>query len=180
MSERKRPPKIDIPHAAQMAEHFSGLDLLSNFERLKQDTQAPQANYPLSWEARFECRTDVSGVQQFWLYLQVAVTVAQVCQRCLQPVAVDLQIDRAFRFVVSEAQALEQDEDSEEDLLVVSRVFDLEALIEDEVLMGLPLVPRHETCPVQIKSSCSDANFEKSSERPSPFAVLSRLRTPDQ
>jgi uncharacterized protein len=58
----------------------------------------------------------------------------------------------------------------------LSREFDLAALIEDEVLMDLPLVARHDICPVQIKLAVADANFIDASPPPNPFAVLSQLK----
>jgi len=178
MSECIRPPKIDIQQATHSAEQFSGHDLLLNYERLAQEAQASEVQYALNWAAQFSSQTDESGAQQSWLHLQVDVTVPQICQRCLQSIEIELHIDRSFRFVTSESEALEQDDESEEDLLVSSRAFDLVTLIEDEVLMDLPLVPRHETCPVEVKLSSVDADFVVIPERPSAFAVLSQLKTP--
>lgn len=178
MSECIRPPKIDIKQATQSAESLNGHDLLLNYERLAQEVQASGGQNALNWAAQFSSQTDESGVQQSWLQLQVDVNVPQICQRCMQSIEIELHIDRSFRFVTSESEALEQDDESEEDLLVSSRAFDLEALIEDEVLMDLPLVPRHETCPVEVKLSSVDADFVVTPERPSAFAVLSQLKAP--
>jgi uncharacterized metal-binding protein YceD (DUF177 family) len=69
------------------------------------------------------------------------------CQRCLTPVDVPLAVERSFRFVADEATAEALDDESEEDLLALSREFDLRELIEDELLMALPVVPRHDECP---------------------------------
>jgi uncharacterized protein len=85
-------------------------------------------------------------------------------------------IERAFRFVETEAQAELEDDASPEDVLVLSRDFDLATLIEDEVLMDLPVVPRHDTCPVPVKLTAADADFEEVSPKPSPFAVLAGLK----
>jgi uncharacterized protein len=78
--------------------------------------------------------------------------------------------------VDSEAQAEQQDDESEEDLLVMSRDFDLMALIEDEVLMDLPVVPRHEVCPVLVKLAAADPDFELESVKPNPFSALAVLK----
>jgi len=56
-------------------------------------------------------------------------------------VLVNLLVDRDFRFVPDEATAMAEDDEAEEDLLVLSGEFDLLALVEDELLMDLPLVP---------------------------------------
>ena len=81
------------------------------------------------------------------MHLQVQATFPMQCQRCMGPVDVPLQVDQWFRFVADEATAEALDDEVEEDLLAISREFDLHELIEDELLMALPVVPRHEGVP---------------------------------
>jgi uncharacterized protein len=89
-----------------------------------------------------------------------------------------LVVQRAFRFVPDEATAAAQDDEAEEDLLALSRSFDLLELVEDELLMELPVAPRHETCPEDVKMSAVDPGFEQAAtEREHPFAILGRLKT---
>jgi uncharacterized protein len=79
--------------------------------------------------------------------------------------------------VTSEAIALAQDPEVEEDLLVFSNEFDLPELIEDELLMSLPLVPRHETCPVDITMAVQDPDFEERAKaQRNPFTLLTQLK----
>jgi uncharacterized protein len=55
--------------------------------------------------------------------------------------------------------------------------FDLLAVLEDELLMALPLVPMHEQCPVAPKLSSGDEGMEGSEAgKPNPFAVLAQLK----
>lgn len=176
MMEHKHPPKLDVRHAATSQWLMEGHDSLSSYERLMQETQGLASENALHWTARVEVRPDLAGQSAHWLYLTVATTLPQICQRCLGPVEVAVQVAREFRFVESEAVAEQQDDESEEDLLVISREFDLAALMEDEVLMALPLVPRHETCPVNVKMVAADEDFEAPAEKPNPFAVLAQLK----
>jgi uncharacterized protein len=61
---------------------------------------------------------------------------------------------------------------------VTSRDFNLRELVEDELLMEIPVTPVHEVCPIPVKLSVSDADFEESeAARPNPFAVLGALRS---
>jgi uncharacterized protein len=54
-------------------------------------------------------------------------------------------------------------------------------LIEDEVLMDLPVVPRHAVCPVPVKLATADPDFELAAVKPNPFAALSALKAkPDR
>lgn len=177
MTEHKHPPTIDIRSAVHAQARLEGVALLSNFERLAQTQQDSGGDFTVSWVARWSQRAAADGTPATWLNLQVETTLVQICQRCLLPVDVAVQIDRDFRFVESEAVAAQQDDGCEEDLLVLSRAFDLAGLIEDEVLMDLPLVPRHAVCPVPVKLSVVDANFDASGSRPNPFAALSQLKS---
>jgi len=106
----------------------------------------------------------------------IDVNLSLTCQRCLGPVTVPVRIDRSFRFVETESQADLEDEASVEDVLTLSRDFDLAALVEDEVLMDLPVVPRHDVCPVDVKLVAVDADFETSAVKPNPFAALADLK----
>ena len=100
-----------------------------------------------------------------------------VCQRCMGPISIPIAIDREFRFVANEEDAAAQDDGSEEDLLVLSREFNLHELIEDELLMGLPLIPRHDVCPTAVKLEAVDPDFEaNTASKPNPFAVLAKLQ----
>ena len=84
---------------------------------------------------------------------------------------------RDFRFVASEAIAEQEDEESEEDVLVTSKAFDLLELIEDELLMAAPLVPMHTVCPQPLKLQAVDPEFvELPQDKPNPFAVLQQLK----
>jgi uncharacterized protein len=62
-------------------------------------------------------------------------------------------------------------------MLVISPQFDLLELVEDELLMALPVSPKHEKCPGDLKLSTADADFEAEAERPNPFAKLAQLKT---
>lgn len=179
MMEYKHPPQLDVKHAAQASLHQEGVEMLSNYERLMQEAKGLDGENALSWTALTELRPDPSGEPAAWLRLTVRTTVPQICQRCLERVDVPVQVAREFRFVESEALAEQQDDDCEEDLLVSSRDFDLAALIEDEVLLALPLVPLHEVCPVKIKMAVADKGFDAPADKPNPFAVLAQLKKPE-
>ncbi len=89
-----------------------------------------------------------------------------------------MAVDRSFRFAPDEEMAAAQDEESEEDVLALSRSFDLVELVEDELLMEMPLAPRHEACPEQVKLAVADEDFDAAStERENPFALLGKLKS---
>lgn len=169
--------RLDVQSFARTAGHVAAGDLLSKYERLMLETQGLGASNLVNWAAQGELRHDASGGEQTWLHLEVDTTLPLTCQRCLGLVDWPLAVRRSFRFVASEESAEQQDEEAEEDVLAVQPDFDLRQLIEDELLMDLPVVPRHDTCPTEVKLAVADADFEeKLAEKPNPFAVLQQLK----
>ena len=177
MKQESPPTHLDVKAFAQSTSQVGGFDVLSNYDRLMQETSRLGAERQLKWAARGECRAGEGVAAEVWLHLKVDISLPLTCQRCLGPADIDVSIDRSFRFVEGEEAAEMEDEEAEEDVLALSRDFNLLDLIEDEVLMALPVVPAHEVCPEDIKSSVSDAGFDAAlSEKRNPFAVLAKLQ----
>jgi uncharacterized protein len=168
---------LNVKLLAQSAKALIGHDLLSTFERLASEALGLGTSRVLNWSALGELRFDEAGAEQVWLHLTVDTSLPLTCQRCMGPVDIEVVVNRSFRFVQSEQAALEQDEDAEEDILVFSPEFNLLDLIEDEVLLALPVVARHETCPVEVKLAVVDPGFDAAGgEKNNPFAVLGKLQ----
>lgn len=142
--------------------------------------EASAAGWPdVQWAARAELRERRAAEPELWLHLSVQAQVSQSCQRCLQPVELPLHIDRWFRFVRDEELAASLDAESDDDVLSLGGRLDLLELVEDELLLELPLVPRHEECPQPLPMGTSSADAEDeapSDERPHPFAALAALK----
>lgn len=168
---------LDVEAFAEAGAQMSGTSTLAEFERLLGETEGRGADLPLAWSVRGELRNPHHVRPEVWLHLQAQGVLPLACQRCLAPVDVQVRIDRPFRFVADEATAEAEDDASEEDLLVSSRAFDLQGLIEDEFLMEIPLVPLHGTCPQPVSLSAADPDFESESPQKNPFAVLGRLKS---
>lgn len=177
MKQESPPTHLDVKAFAHAASEIAGHDPLSKYKRLMQETQGQGANQILKWSARGERRAADAGAEQTWLHLTVDVSMPLTCQRCLGPVDMAVAVNRSFRFVDSEEAAEAQDVEAEEDVLAASPDFSLLELIEDEVLMALPVVPCHEACPVEVKLTVADPGFEAASaEKRNPFAVLAKLQ----
>ena len=176
MENQTAPTRLDIKALALSGQEISGRDVLSHFTRLMQDLRGQSPDVPLAWTARGEMRLGASGQQEPWLNLALQTSLPLVCLRCMGPVEVPVSSSREFRFVATEDEALAQDETCEEDLLVLSRDFNLQELIEDELVMELPLIAMHEVCPTAVKLEAVDAEFDApASAKPNPFAALSEL-----
>lgn len=84
-----------------------------------------------------------------------------LCQRCMRPMSVTLDIGQTLAFGEEDAGDA-FDPDGVEVLPVMSHL-DLTELLEEEVLLSLPMLPRHETCELPGPAV---------SGRQSPFAAL--------
>ncbi|RYY63797.1 MAG: DUF177 domain-containing protein [Comamonadaceae bacterium] len=170
--------RLNVAAFAQADATLEAREPLSAFARLQDEAAAQDAAAPqVQWQAHGEMRSRSDGPAAPWLHVQAEVVVPVTCQRCLQPMSTQLEVDRWFRFVADEATAAAQDDEAEEDVLALSREFDLRELIEDELLMELPAAPRHDVCPAEVPMSAQDEDFEEAeAARPNPFAALAHLR----
>jgi uncharacterized protein len=162
MTKEYSPDRLDVKAFVQASAHLAGHESLLTYERLAQEAKGLHPALRVDWQAQGELRPAAGGVgtPQLWLHLTVHATFPMQCQRCLTPVDVPLDVDRWFRFVADEATAEALDEEA-----------------EDELLMALPVVPRHEVCPTHVPMEASDEDFDAASaERPNPFAALASLR----
>ena len=177
MSKKYSLDHLDVTAFAKANAVLQGQDCVSAFERLAQEAQGPVDGMEVSWQAQGEHIEEVAGPGDLWLHLEADAQLPMICQRCLGVMPVDLQASRSFRFVKDEATAAALDDEFEEDLLAVSHDLNARELLEDELLMALPLVPMHDTCPEVIPMSASDVDFEQAGEqKTNPFAVLAQLR----
>lgn len=159
---------------------FSGTTPLQNMERLAHETQGLEPDLTVNWHARAELRP-ASGAQGLedavWLHLDATAVVPLTCQRCMAAVDTPVEVNQWYRFVATEQIAMAEDDEAEEDLLVMAPQFDMLALLEDELLMALPLVPMHEQCPQPlVLSAVQVVAADETAEKPNPFAVLSQLK----
>jgi len=172
------PHRLDVRRFAEEGAELEASESMPSFGRLVAETEGADLARAVRWHARGELLNPLHHEPQVWVHLEAGARLPLVCQRCLQPVDVELAVNRSFRFVADEATAAAEDEESEEDLLALSRSFDLVELVEDELLMELPVAPRHEVCPDPMKMSASDPGFDAASaQKEHPFAVLGRLKT---
>ena len=171
---------LNIQALADSEKPLAGSTPLHKMERLAPESVEPGADTVITWQLRAESRTGAGGQLELWMHIKADAAVALTCQRCMTPVAMPLAADQWFRFVASEEVAMAEDDAAQEDLLVMAPQFDALQVIEDELLMALPLVPMHEVCPSlpAFRAGQIDALEEPADEKPNPFAALAKLKKP--
>jgi len=169
------PDLIDPWHAVQAGLAFAGDVPLERLPRLAEAVlgAAGPASYNIAFGRDAQGRAVVRG--------HVSMTLRLTCQRCLEALAVvvDVPIALALAQSATEAQALglaavaEVPDDLDPLPLGPDPICALD-LVEDELLLAIPLVPVHpaEECraadPVSVHAALE--------RRDNPFAVLAELR----
>jgi uncharacterized protein len=168
--------RLDVKRFAGEGAKLSGSEPVQAHERLAAEADG-QASSEVTWSAQGEMRNPRHIQPEIWIHLKARTELPMTCQRCLGKVDVAVAADRSFRFVSDEAMAAAQDEEAEEDVLSLDASFDLLTLIEDELLMELPLAPMHEVCPAQMPMQAVDEDFDSAPAKENPFAVLGSLKS---
>ncbi|MEH6577565.1 MAG: YceD family protein [Amphritea sp.] len=103
-------------------------------------------------------------------------SVKMTCQRCLEPV--EVEVEAKFNLAVApdeeRAKTLPRYYDP---LIVEGEDLELLPMVEEELIITLPLVPFHDDCSVQT-SFGDEATAEKETEsvKTNPFSVLASLK----
>ena len=100
------------------------------------------------------------------LVLEVQATLPLVCQRCFSPLPLSLDLHFDYALCHEPPEALLEDE--QVDWLEESDDTSIAALVEDELLMALPIAVMHDEPCVSLQQSAG--------EKPNPFAALKQLK----
>jgi uncharacterized protein len=100
------------------------------------------------------------------LHLEIDASLPMLCQRCLEGLHVPIKLE--FDYLISEEMPESLDESDDADWVEASVDMDLQALIEDELLIALPIAPLHASQCKQLKLEVGD--------RINPFSVLKSLK----
>lgn len=164
--------RLDVQAFASIGGVLAGAHPLPAMARLLDEAHPGAAAQPAAWQARGTLRAHSGGPDQVWLHLQAQMALNLTCQRCLEAVLTPLTVAQDYRFVADEATAEREDDASEEDVLALATDLDLLALLEDELLMALPISPRHDACPRVLPGLQTTAK----DSAPHPFAALQVLK----
>jgi len=191
------PRDFDLFEFARSGRQAAGAVRVSQLPRMLNEVpeEAPDRDTAFTWQAEGSTQPELQGDgtegQQPYLRLAVHGSAWLECQRCLTPYEQAFDIDAVYRLVATEEEAEEFPlDDDEVDVIVGSRQFDLVDLIEEELLLSLPLVPKHDVCPQVHESLVSGVGSAEDDEeageeqgeadgepgKPNPFAALEALK----
>lgn len=122
-------------------------------------------------EVEYVLEGGVDGQGVHYLRGRVRATVILLCQRCLQPMAWPVDAGLRLGLVSGTAAGPELPEDYEP-YEWPGGVVEIASLVEDELLLALPIVARHAAleCPAEPAARREEPRSEN------PFAVLTKLK----
>jgi uncharacterized protein len=157
---------IDLVDFAHHAGTHHGKIPVSEFERLRDYLAADGGEL----QYKVTGALDKDGKPVLQISLQGELTLR--CQRCLGELGHVLDLSTVLRLAQSENELSRLDEDEAVDCILATRETDVRALIEDEIILSLPISPRHN------ENDCSIAALHATAvmTRDQPLAALSALK----
>jgi len=158
------PERVDASRMVQARRTFHGKLPLASFERLRASLAAGEgeADYDL------EFGKDELGVD--YLAVRVDAELPLTCQRTLEVFRQPVHVDQRLGLIGEESEEAALPE-GYEPLLIPDGAVDLAGVIEDELILALPVVPLKPGAPLEWH----DETAEEESE-PNPFAALAKLK----
>ena len=166
------PSGISPGELARSERHVTARVSVERMERLGAAVDTPDltggthADVDLRFELDSQARCRITG--------RVSADIRLRCQRCLEPMRARLESTLQLIVVASDELTVTA-EPGYEPFAVSDEGLDIADLIEDELILALPMFPVHDpaSCPNPI-----GAEIEEPSKRENPFAVLKVLKAP--
>jgi len=157
------PRFIDPLHLAKQGCTLQGRVALSQMPRLHDKLCQVQGDVLIDWQFAND------GQQRPTIVGSLQTQLKMLCQRCLQPM--DWPIDaKVALMVIPNEQAEEELPEDFEALTLTSIPISLLSLIEDELILALPIVVKHPAC--QVVNEYPQGNGEQYH----PFQALSQWK----
>lgn len=160
------PGVIEPARFARERSHVTGVLALTQLPRLA------DVLFDHEGGVRYNVEGYTTAKGQPALHISLAADLGACCQRCLDRLPLHLDVERDI-VLLAEVRALDQadDDDDDTDAIPHTTTLDLLDLIEEEVVLSLPMVPRHPD------DGCSAQPAAEPGKPDSPFSVLAGLKT---
>lgn len=165
------PERIDPLRLAESGRVLEGQLAIAGMGRLRPVLHSADGSVAV----RLVFGVDDSGVPSLRGWGSVRLEL--ICQRCMQPMSLPVTLEFVLGLVTSSGQA-ECLPGHYEPLIVESRSVLLADIIEDELILALPIVVMHplEECPAANLADTAEAPETTAAPEANPFAVLAQLK----
>jgi len=172
---QKLPKEIDPFRLAQTGLKLDGELPLATMPRLTKSLQNDEG------VVNVKMAFDMDEIGTPYMRGNFTASVSVICERCMEPMMLELDVDCLLAMVSSERKVEGLAEQYDPWILENNDPVLLSSVVEDELILSLPLVPRHEeVCLPDEAWSAGDDEVNEliEADKPaSPFAVLEALKT---
>jgi len=167
------PERIDPPRLAEQEGRLCGHLSLARMERLKASLCDGEGKVFI--DMRFQ--RDEQGLDTAVGHVTARLPVR--CQRCLEAmeIAIATAVRLAFTNADTDAEGETPPPDGYDAAPLVGDTISLSDLVEDELMLALPMAPMHQDCPVGVWRRYLEHRVPSEAPR-KPFAALARIRRP--
>lgn len=168
------PKEIDPFRFANTGRELEGELALADLPRLRESLHHAEGVVTVSM------RFDIDDTGTPFMQGHFETTLPLTCERCLQELTLPLEIDTLLGLVRHEKLAENLADQYEPWVIEEHDLSDPASVVEDELILALPLVPKHDyDCLPEEALFAGDKEVEeKKADKPdSPFAVLSALKS---
>lgn len=168
-SDRTLPRFVDPRKFAQQGINIEGVIHISDLERIaeSQVRDNPEVAVKLQFDVDEQKHRVITG--------QVSCQVQSLCQRCLEPVLLDLDCTLSLGVVWDEEQAKQLPVNLDPCILPEDGNTDIYQVVEEELLLAMPMVAYHDHDCID-KSLYSCGTPAKPEPKENPFKVLEQLK----
>jgi len=162
---------IEPARFAREGRQLKGTLALGSLPRLADVVQAANE------DVVYEVRGYVTLKGHAALHLRVGALVGLSCQRCLERLEQRLDSERNIVLVPGADQFAQPDDEAElEDVIPEVLRLDVRELVEDELLLAMPLAPHHDEGMCLAPAPGTSSSAAESGKAESPFSVLRKLK----
>jgi uncharacterized protein len=138
----------------------------SQFRRLQEQSRLTTRAAPVQVELEFSRTSHGMRI----MHGVIRTTVEVTCQRCLQAFALAVTAEPYFVLLMPDEEPPQGPEEAE--TLVVEGPVSLRELVEDELLLAMPMIPMHGEGQCTAPGVSAETPEAGVSSKPNPFAVL--------
>lgn len=172
MSDHSLPKTVDPLKYADQNKILDGVLPVQQLPRLVELLASEQG----SVQAHLEFDRDEQKLRVLKGVLDAQVDMT--CERCLQPVSKQIKSEFTLGIVLTDEDA-KQLPKRYEPLLVEPESLELSEVIEEEMILSLPMFAYHQECSgeyQQDEEQVESSETEQAESKPNPFSVLSDLK----
>jgi len=170
-TNKKLPTQIDPKNLGIAGTRLKGPVELAPMSRLHELLHDIQREIHIDWlfGLNDNLRPTIRG--------RIRAQLIQICQRCLEPMPTEIDIQIALVILTHEPSPNDQLPAGFEAITSKSTPVSLTALVEDELIFALPLIPKHTTCPSDDHQLPDSSSPEKDLlVENNPFQILNQLK----